>query len=152
MPKTGVGIDTAESGSQKGRNAAPSQNAPTARASKRKAAAPPALHTTLVIPAQTAAQLHPVQQSDDSDAIFPFRTNAAVTCGDVKNVFGEESCCETVSSINPDLVRSQTEARNSQVKHLDSSLPKRVSVDTANSASSFSKTKNASIMFSPTDN
>ena len=79
-------------------------------------------------------------------------TNAAVICGDAKNVFGEESCCESVSSINPDLVRSQTEARNSQVKHLDSSLPKSVSVDAANSVSSFSKTKNASIMFSPTDN
>ena len=69
-----------------------SQKASTARASKRKATTPPVLHTTLVLPAQPAAQLHHVPQaSDDSAAnISSFRTSTAAHCGDVDNMFGED--------------------------------------------------------------
>ena len=123
-------------------------------ASQNQAATPPVLHTTLVLPAQPAAQLHHVPQaSDDSVAnISPFRKSTAAHGGDVDNVFGEERFCETVSSINPDRIRSQTEALNSQVRHFDSSFPKAGPVDAAPRASIFSKTKNASQMFSSTDN
>ena len=152
--KSGLGVDTAENEPRKGRKIGGPQKASTATASKRKAAAPPVLHTTLVLPAQPAAQLHHVPQaSDDSVAnISPSRTSTAAHCGDVDNVFGEERFCETVSSINPDRIRSQTEALNSQVRHFDSSFPKAGPVDAAPRASIFSKTKNASQMFSSTDN
>ena len=152
--KSGLGVDTAENEPRKGRKIGGPQKASTATASKRKAAAPPVLHTTLVLPAQPAAQLHHVPQaSDDSVAnIFPFRTSTAAHGGDVDNVFGEERFCETVSSINPDRIRSQTEAPNSQVRHFDSSFPRAGPVDTAPRASIFSKTNNASQMFSSTDN
>jgi len=88
-PKSGLGVDTAENGPRKGRKIGGPQKASTATASRRKAATPPVLHTTLVLPAQTAAQLHHVPQaSDDSVAnISPFRT--AAHCGDVDNVFGK---------------------------------------------------------------
>ena len=96
---------------------------------------------------------HVPQASDDYVAnISPFHTSTAAHGGDVDNVFGEERFCETVSSINPDRIRSQTEALNSQVRHFDSSFPKAGPVDAAPRASSFSKTKNASQMFSSTDN
>ena len=118
------------------------------------AGTPPVLHTTLVLPAQPAAPPHHVPQATDDSAanIFPFRTSKAAHGGDVDNVFGEERFCETVSSINPDRIRSQTETRNSQVKHFNSSFPKAGPVDAAPRASIFSKTKNASQMFSSTDN
>ena len=142
-----------ERASERSKNWGP-QKALTATASKRKAATPPVLHITLVLSAQPAPQLHHVpQESDDSVAnISPFRTSTAAHGGDVDNVFGEERFCETVSSINPDRIRSQTEALNSQVRHFDSSFPKAGPVDAAPRASIFSKTKNASQMFSSTDN
>ena len=151
---TKIGVDTAENEPRKGRKIGGPQKASTATASKRKAAAPRVLHTTLVLPAQPAAPPHHVPQAtDDSVAnIFPFRTSKAAHGGDVENVFGEEKFCETVSSINPDRIRSQTETRNSQVKHFNSSFPKAGPVDAAPRASIFSKTKNASQMFSSTDN
>ena len=91
------------------------------------------------------------QASGDSVAnIFPFRTSTAAH--GVDNVFGEERFCETVSSINPDRIRSQTETLNSQVRHFDSSFPKASPVDAGPRASIFSKTNNASQMFSSTDN
>ena len=106
-----------------------------------------------MLPARPAAQLHLVQQSGDSNAnIFPFRTSRAALYGDVDTASSEERFCEIVSSINPDLIRSQTEDRNSQVKHLDSSLLKTTPVHAVDSVSSFSKTNNASQMFSPADN
>ena len=104
---------------------------------------------------QPAAQLHHVPPKPvDSDAkICNFRTCPAAHCGDERNVFGEERLiCETVPSINPDRNRSQAEARNSQVKHLDSSVPKTGSDGAASSASRFSKTNNAFQMFSSTEN
>ena len=77
-------------------------------------------------------------------------------------IFGEERLiCETVPSINPDRNRSQAEARNSQVKRFDSSAPNLShlhrtlfsgSDNAAKRASNFSKTSNASKMFSPTEN
>ena len=72
--KSELGVDPAESEPRKGRKIGGPQKASTATASKRKAAAPPVLHTTLVLPAQPAAQLHHVPQaSDDSVAnIFLF--------------------------------------------------------------------------------
>ena len=154
QPQSCLGVDTAENEPRKGRKIGGPQKASTATASKRKAAAPPVLHTTLVLPAQPAAQLHHVPQaSDDSVAnISPFRTSTAAHGGDVDNVFGEERFCEIVSSINPDRIRSQTEALNSQVRNFDSSFPKAGPVDAAHRASIFSKTNNASQMFSSTDN
>ena len=113
---------------------------------------------------QQAAQLHhiPPKPVDSDDTICNFRTCPAAHCGDERNIFGEERViCETVPSINPDRNRSQAEARNSQVKHLDSSAPNLShlhrthfsgSRDAANRASSFSKTNSASKMFSPTEN
>ena len=81
-----------------------------------------------------------VQQTDYSHAnIISFRTISSAHFGNVDNVFGEERVCETVSSIDPELVRSKTEAHNFQVKHFDSSLPKYVSADATNSASSFQR-------------
>ena len=78
--------------------------------------------------------------TDDSVAnIFAFRTSKAAHGGDVENVFSEERFCETVSSINPDRIRSQTEALNSQVRHFDSSFPKAGPVDAAHRASIFQR-------------
>ena len=105
-------------------------------------------------PVQHAAQLHhvPPKPVDSDDTICNCRTCPAAHCGDERNIFGEERLiCETVPSINPDRNRSQAEARNSQVKHLDSSFPKTGSDDAANNASSFSKTNIASRMFSTAD-
>ena len=113
---------------------------------------------------QQAAQLHHVPPKPvDSDAkICNFRTCPAAHCGDERNIFGEERVlCETVPSINPDRNRSQAEARNSQVKRFDSSAPNLShlhrthfsgSDNAAKRASNFSKTSNASKMFSPTEN
>ena len=99
---------------------------------------------------QQAAQLHhvPPKPVESDDTICNFRTCPAAHCGDERNIFGEERViCETVPSINPDRNRSQAEARNSQVKHLDSSFLKTGSVDAGKSASTFSKTNNASQLF-----
>ena len=117
--KSELGVDPAESEPRKGRKIGGPQKASTATASKRKAAASAVLHTTLVLRAQPAAPPHHVPQaSDDFDAnIFPFRTSTAAHGGDVDNVFGEERFCETVPSINPDRIRSQTETLNSQIRH-----------------------------------
>ena len=113
---------------------------------------------------QQAAQLHhvPPKPVDSDDTICNFRTCPAAHCGDERNIFGEEGLIsETVPSINPDRNRSQAEARNSQVKRFDSSAPNLSHLhrthfsgsDTAaKRASSFSKTSNASKMFSPTEN
>lgn len=118
-----------------------------------KAAVQPVLHTTLVLPARPAAHVQYVSPKPDESGpkICSFRTCTAAHSEDVSDVFGEERSSETVPSINNDLNRSQAEARNSQVTHFDSSSPKTGSAVAANSASSFSKTINASQMFSSTD-
>ena len=115
-------------------------------------------------PVQQAAQLHhvPPKPVESDDTICNFRTCPAAHCGDERNIYGEERLiCETVPSINPDRNRSQAEARNSQVKRFDSSAPNLShlhrthfsgSDNAAKRASSFSKTSNASKMFSPTEN
>ena len=124
-------------------------------ARQRAAANPSALHSILALPAQPAAQFrHVPPKPVDSDAkTRTFRTNQAANNGDVETVYSEERLlCETVPSINPDHTRSQAEACNSHVKHFDSSALKTGSDDAAKSASSFSKTNNASQMFSSTEN
>ena len=107
-----------------------------------------------MLPAQPAAQkLHVPPEPDGSVAnIFHFRSSTAAHAGESDNVFVEERLCKTVSSINPDHIRSQTETRIPQVEHFDPSVLNRGSTDAAHRASNFSMTNNASQMFSTADN
>ena len=122
------------------------------RALQRALAKPSVVHTILKRPAQPAAQfLHVPPKSVDSEVHF--RTSAAKHRKVVENVIGEErSNCETVPSINIDRNRSQAEACNSRVKHLDSSAPTTGSDAAASNAPIFSKTNDAFQMFSSTEN
>ena len=113
------------------------------------------MHSILALPAQPAAQFRhvPPKLVDADTKISNFRTSPAAHYGDVETVFSEERYhCETVPSTNPDHTRSQAEAYNSHVKHFDSSALKTGSDDATMNASNFSKTNNASQMFSSTEN